>query len=202
MSAVSSTSPISTPPLMPPMAAIPSDGLPAPELPDTLITTYLEMTRRIAFRPEYVSGDHFNIQRMARMDLPFYRFLYSTVGDLWRWRDRTSMDDDALEVALKDAIIDILYVDGIPGGYIELVPQGTDTEIAYFGLRPQFFGMGLGKHLLSYAIAQAWSYGAKRVWLHTCNLDGPYALENYLKRGFTIFKVTEEPMPDKYHDPA
>jgi len=26
--------------------------------------------------------------------------------------------------------------------------------------------------------------GATRVWLHTCTLDGPAALPNYLARGF------------------
>lgn len=201
MSALTSPLPVEHPNASEPLR-LPTDytapSFPNAVVPEMLVTTYLEMTRRIAFRPEYTAGDHFNIQRMARIDLPFYRFLYSTVGDMWRWRDRTHMPDEELEASLKNTIIDILYVDGIPGGYIELLPQDTDTEIAYFGLRPQFFGMGLGKHLLSYGIAQAWSYGAKRVWLHTCNLDGPHALENYLKRGFTIFNVTEEPLPAEY----
>ena len=33
--------------------------------------------------------------------------------------------------------------------------------------------------------------GAKRVWLHTCTLDNPAALPNYLKRGFTPFKTEQ-----------
>ena len=37
--------------------------------------------------------------------------------------------------------------------------------------------------------------GAQRVWLHTCNLDGPHALANYQKRGFRIYDVVEEPCP-------
>ena len=60
------------------------------------------------------------------------------------------------------------------------------------------WGAGLGKHLLSYGVARAWEMDAKRVWLHTCNLDGPHALANYQKRGFRIFKVVEEPMPALY----
>jgi GNAT superfamily N-acetyltransferase len=59
-------------------------------------------------------------------------------------------------------------------------------------------GKGLGKHLLSYGIAQAWNNGAKRLWVHTCNLDGPYALNNYIKRGFSVYKVDEQPMPERY----
>ncbi|MBA3872529.1 MAG: N-acetyltransferase, partial [Anaerolineae bacterium] len=51
---------------------------------------------------------------------------------------------------------------------------------------------------LSYAIHRAWMDGAKRIWLHTCNLDGPYALDNYIKRGFSVYKTEEEPMPQRY----
>jgi ribosomal protein S18 acetylase RimI-like enzyme len=62
----------------------------------------------------------------------------------------------------------------------------------------QFQGRGLGKHLLSHGIEHAWQMGAERVWLHTCNLDGEHALENYTKRGFHVFREHSEPMPDRY----
>jgi GNAT superfamily N-acetyltransferase len=58
------------------------------------------------------------------------------------------------------------------------------VEIAYFGLLPEFMGRGWGKYLLSEAARQAWRAGATRVWLHTCTLDHPAALPNYLRRGF------------------
>jgi GNAT superfamily N-acetyltransferase len=45
-------------------------------------------------------------------------------------------------------------------------------------------GRGIGKALLSRAAEEAWSLGPNRVWLHTCTLDSPRALPNYLKRGF------------------
>jgi GNAT superfamily N-acetyltransferase len=84
-------------------------------------------------------------------------------------------------------------------GYIELTNDGAgDLEIAYFGLRPAFFGRGLGKYLLSYGVQRAWDSGAKRVWLHTCNLDGPAALANYLARGFVVTHVEDVPMPERY----
>jgi hypothetical protein len=40
---------------------------------------------------------------------------------------------------------------------------------------------------LSEAVGRAFDEGANRVWLHTCTLDDPAALPNYLKRGFTPF---------------
>ena len=60
-------------------------------------------------------------------------------------------------------------------------------EIAIFGLAPQFIGRGLGGALLTHALEEAWGSRPQRVWLHTCTLDHPAALPNYLARGLTIF---------------
>ncbi len=170
-------------------------------IPDTLITTYLEMTRRASFNPSFLEDTSgFEITRMQIPDVPFYLFLYQEVGEQWHWRDRLQFSyERLLKILSKPTVtIDVLYVDGVPAGYIELDHNERETEIAYFGLRSSFFGRGLGKHLLSYGIAQAWEQGAHRIWLHTCNLDGPQALKNYLKRGFRVYDVQEESMPDRY----
>ena len=37
---------------------------------------------------------------------------------------------------------------------------------------------------MSEAVREAWAAGPSRVWLHTCTLDHPAALPNYLGRGF------------------
>ena len=34
---------------------------------------------------------------------------------------------------------------------------------------------------------RAWAQGARRVWVHTCSLDGPHALANYTARGFRVY---------------
>lgn len=171
-------------------------------LPQTLITTYLEMTIPQAFRPAFLENDrHLQITRLGWPDVEYYRFLYRAVGEMWRWRDRLLMPEEELRTALAppQTLVDVLYVEGAPAGYVELAQQGTSVEIAYFGLRAHYFGRGLGGHLLSYGIQQAWELpGTQRVWVHTCNLDGPHALENYIKRGFTVYDRQEEPMPDRY----
>ncbi len=170
-------------------------------IPDSLITTHLEMASRAAFRPAF-SDDlrGITIERMDTADVAFYRFLYAEVGGDWQWRDRLYLSDFELEDVLSSPSSDVfvLYVRGTPAGYVELAQHGSEIEIAYFGLRKRFMGRGLGKHLLSYGIQQAWAKNPTRVWLHTCNLDGPHALENYLKRGFTAYRVDEEPMPERY----
>lgn len=168
-----------------------------------LVTTYLHMTDPAQFQPSYVqprTGQSLMIMQMQQTDVSFYRFLYNTVGDQWRWRDRRLMTDDELAAALScpGCSVHVLYVNGIPAGYVELAKDGDEVEIAYFGLRPQYIGNGLGKHLLSYGIARAWETGALRVRVHTCNLDGPHALSNYMKRGFSVYHIDEEPLPERY----
>lgn len=170
-------------------------------VPDVLVTTYLHMTDQSQLRPAYLDNDSgLSFKTMEATDVAFYRFLYSSVGEQWRWRDRLSLSDNELEALLvaPDTSVHVLSVNDVPAGYIELVQSEELTEIAYFGLRPDYIGKGLGKHLLSYGIAQAWNNGTQRLWVHTCNLDGPYALDNYIKRGFSIYKVHEQPMPEHY----
>ncbi|MAU11993.1 MAG: GNAT family N-acetyltransferase [Anaerolineaceae bacterium] len=167
---------------------------------ETLITTYLEMSSPREFEPSFVPRGDVRIEKMESADVDFYLFLYRSVGEQWNWRDRLVVPREQIKEILAgtQTHVHVLYVDGAPAGYVELMHHGADVEIAYFGLREPFFGRGLGKHLLSYGINEAWKLDANRVWVHTCNLDGPHALNNYQKRGFKIFKQEAEPMPEIY----
>ena len=168
--------------------------------PSTLVTTYLEMNSPAEFRPDFIHDERVRVERLESVDVDFYRFLYQSVGEKWRWRDRLVISRSELAEILSQptTCVYVMYVDGVPAGYVELSQQGRDVEIAYFGLREPFFGRGLGKHLLSYGIDQAWRMGAGRVFVHTCNLDGPHALANYQKRGFKVYMRHEQPMPERY----
>lgn len=168
--------------------------------PEVLITTYLEMREHAEFVPAYSSDPSLSIWPLANPSAALYRTLYRGVGHKIGWRDREVWSDADLEAWLAQPQIKlfVLHVGTELAGYVELDQQGGNVEIAYFGLFEPFQGRGYGKHLLSYGIQQAWGLGAKRVWVHTCNLDGPHALPNYQARGFKIYKVEEEPMPAKY----
>ena len=75
-------------------------------------------------------------------------------------------------------------------GYYEVLSDNyLNFEIAYFGIFKEFFGRKMGGYLLSYAIKNSFYQGAKKVWVHTCTLDHPNALKNYLARGMKIFKT-------------
>lgn len=134
------------------------------------------------------------------------RFLYTAVGGAWYWTDRLAWTYQQWLDYLNRPEVQtwVGYVQGTPAGYFELEKQPEENvEIAYFGLLPQFIGKGLGGHLLTRAVEQAWAMRAKRVWVHTCTLDAPAALANYQARGFRIYKevVSEETLPDQTPDP-
>src|SRR5215510_6316019 len=132
------------------------------------------------------------IDEQRNCSIELFRYLYAEVGRNYHWIDRLPWTDELIASYLKQPNISLwlMTYDGLKAGYFEL-NKGEDgsTEIAYFGLLPNFIGHGLGKHLLTCAAEQAWADGAKRVWLHTCTDDDPAALPNYLKRGFKPFKT-------------
>ena len=76
------------------------------------------------------------------------------------------------------------------------------VEIAYFGLLPEAIGRGLGRWWLAEVLAEAWRLpGTRRVWVHTCTLDGPAALSTYERRGLRPFaREVEWRLPDPEAD--
>ena len=121
----------------------------------------------------------------------YYRFLYNTVGHAYHWSSRSKLTDAELTTLLHDPRneVHVLFADGVPAGFVEFDRRVEgEVEITQFGLLPEFVGQGLGKYFLQWAVDRAWSYGIRRLWLHTCTLDHPIALANYQKGGFTLYK--------------
>ncbi|MEO7457054.1 MAG: GNAT family N-acetyltransferase, partial [Gemmatimonadaceae bacterium] len=122
-----------------------------------------------------------------RLSVPEYLELYELVGGPWQWRDRLRMDRTALEayLASPDVHVWTMRANGETAGYFELRRYAdARVEIMYFGLAPSFMGRGLGGWMLTRAVEEAFALGASHVTLHTCTLDAPAALPNYLARGF------------------
>jgi GNAT superfamily N-acetyltransferase len=138
------------------------------------------------------------IEQAHPCPISFFRYLYAEVGRAYRWRERIDWSDARCADHLADARVSIwvLYSDGAPAGYFELFRHDDrSVEIAYFGLTGDFIGRGIGKELLSAAVERAWTFGASRVWLHTCTLDDPAALPNYLARGFVQYRQERYDVP-------
>jgi len=154
--------------------------------------TYLEMRDPPALRGAKLDDPLIKIEYQHNCSIELFRFLYAEVGKSYHWVDRLPWTDDEIRAFLGQPEISVwlMTYDDKTAGYFELRKcEDGSTELAYFGLTPQFIGRGLGKHLLTCAVEQAWADGANRVWLHTCTLDDAAALPNYLKRGFQAFKT-------------
>jgi GNAT superfamily N-acetyltransferase len=82
-------------------------------------------------------------------------------------------------------------------GFAELDrSQSPSVEITSFALFSEAIGKGLGRPFMKHLLERAWTNSTTRVWLHTCNLDGPVALSFYLKCGFRPYKRAIEVADD------
>ncbi|WP_084963867.1 GNAT family N-acetyltransferase [Thermoactinospora rubra] len=161
-------------------------------------TWYLEQTSPADLRP---AGPPRLAVDIVRAEVPcpeFSRFLYTAVGGDWQWTDRLPWTYAQWQAYLERPGVEtwVAWHRGTPAGYVELQTDGDgDVEIACFGLLRFAMGGGAGGHLLSAGTARAWDLAerwphlpaTKRVWLHTCSLDGPAALANYQARGFRVY---------------
>jgi GNAT superfamily N-acetyltransferase len=158
-----------------------------PELEVTI--TYLEMLEQPARGPAQPPRltEKIALMRAERPTVGFYRYLYNAVGEPWVWYERNQLSDEELAAIVQDEKVEIcvLYYAGTPAGYAELdFRQEGEVELAYFGLIPDYIGLGLGSYLLDWAIDTAWSREPRRLWVNTCTLDHPAALPVYQKAGF------------------
>ncbi|WP_267242199.1 GNAT family N-acetyltransferase [Streptomyces sp. PR69] len=172
-----------------------------------VITWSLEQTSPDSLRPVPAPSAHVTVVRAETPSPEFSRFLYTAVGGDILWTDRLALTYAEWQETLSrpGAETWVAYEKGTPAGYLELQaqPEGV-VEIVYFGLIPAFRGRRIGGHLLSYGTARAWDLAdrwpdlppTKRVWLHTCSKDGEHAMDNYLRRGFTLFETKAEEEPD------
>lgn len=159
----------------------------------TVRRTYLEMTDPPAVPRAGPTPEGARLDLVPDCPWDLYRRLYAEVGGPWHWIDRLAWGEAQFRDWLAGpSDIWLLSVQGAAAGFFELRRhQDGSVEIAYFGLLPQFLGRGLGKFLLARAVEEAWKLGPPRVWLHTCTLDHPAALPNYLKAGFRATRDEE-----------
>jgi GNAT superfamily N-acetyltransferase len=145
---------------------------------------------------------------IRRAELPspeLSRMLYAGVGADWYWIDRLPWTWDRWMQWLDRPELEtwVAYERGTPAGFFELEHVGDAVEITSFGLLPAFIGRGIGTRALHRAIERGWDLGPRRVWVHTCSLDGPAALRTYQGRGLEIYDehVDDVLLPDRRPEP-
>jgi GNAT superfamily N-acetyltransferase len=154
--------------------------------------TYLEMHSPAGLRPKPPADPRFRVAEATVKQWEFNRFLYLLVGRDWSWNDKRNWTEGQWRAYAESDDLRTFagFIDGSVAGYYELrLDKAGGVEVAIFGLAPRFVGKGLGGALLTSALEQAWLSRPSRVWLHTCSLDHPAALPNYLARGMAVYRV-------------
>ena len=162
------------------------------------VVTTLEMRRRSPLRP--LPAAPLRLVRWHQPDADKYRALFRRVGAPWLWFSRLVIDEAALLKIIHDPAVQVfaaIDAAGIEVGFLELdFRQNAACEICYFALIPELAGRGLGRWLMAEALTRGWGKDIKRVWLHTCSLDHPSALNFYRKQGFEPTRRTVETFVD------
>jgi GNAT superfamily N-acetyltransferase len=159
--------------------------------------TYLEMTAPSALHVPAPANIKLALMRAENPPVHFYRYLYHTIGRKHHWVDRRRMSDSELAATINAPDVEIFaaYANGVPAGYFELdCRDHKEIWLAYFGIIPEFRGRGLGKWLLSEALAAAWLKEPERVRVETCTLDDPRALPLYQRMGFVPYERRQKVM--------
>jgi GNAT superfamily N-acetyltransferase len=162
---------------------------------------FLEMNSPGELRPKRASLPGVTVTRVPNPMPELNQFFYGAVGAGYNWIDRLTWPLEKWReyVNRPDLNTYVMAVEGIPAGYFELMRlDNGDIEIKYFGLIGSYIGKGLGAHMLTAAAETAWGAGAKRVILDTCSLDHPKAFDNYVARGFKLYRtdVVRKEIPD------
>ena len=130
--------------------------------------------------------------KKIKPDFQLNKFFYKQVGKKHRWIDRLSWTDEKWINFISNKNLETYVISELEDliGFFELLynPNLNETEISYFGLLEEYIGKGIGGYALSEAIKKAFEKNIKRVWLHTCTLDHPNALKNYIARGMRVFR--------------
>ncbi len=162
------------------------------------IVTSLQMLERPAPRP--LPSSRLRIDRWREPAPDHYRMLFRRVGEPWLWFSRLAMTDAELTAIIHDPAVEIYAVTdprGIELGLLELDFREAGTcELSFFGLVPELTGQGEGRWLMGHALALAWRKGVERMWVHTCTLDHPKALNFYRAQGFVPYARAIETFAD------
>jgi GNAT superfamily N-acetyltransferase len=162
------------------------------------VVTYLEMNERPPSR-NTPAADLPRPLLWRRPEVDAYRALYRMIGQEWLWFSRLAISDKELRAILADSRVQVYVLNDGPQqiGLLELdFREEGHCELAFFGLKKEAIGRGLGRFLMNFAIERAWSEPIERLWLHTCSFDHPDAVAFYRRSGFHPYAFMVEVIDD------
>mgnify|MGYP002632031846 CR=1 FL=1 len=163
------------------------------------IVTHLQMTAPAQVAAPQLPRGGLALRRVTNPQVDWYLRLYRAVGEDWLWATRLFLTERDLAAIIQDPAITIYAIcDGEREiGIVELDwREAPDCEVVFFGLVADALGQGLGRWAMAEVQRLAFSNGARRLWLHTCTLDHPGAVQFYQAQGFHAFMREIEIMED------
>ena len=162
------------------------------------VVTHLQMFQ---FPPERAerSEASWTLRKVNPAAIDRYRALFRRIGEDWLWSSRLEMSDDEVQHVLSDPLYDayVFEAEGHEEGLMELdLRIKGECELSFFGLTPLMVGRGAGRWMMNRALERAWAYPIRRLWVHTCSLDHPGALDFYIRSGFVPFRRQVEVIDD------
>ena len=151
---------------------------------------YLEIDSINKLNTKSIASENLTIEEAKKNNFDLNKFFYKQIGKQHQWVDRLIWQDKNWidYVSKKNLKTYILKQNNDYVGYFELIFDKNICEIAYFGISKEYIGKGYGGFLLSEALKIGFK-NANRIWVHTCSLDHPNAIENYKSRGMKVFKT-------------
>lgn len=171
------------------------------EVPNDQLPTIVTCLHMLEPPTEFEASEHalFSLTHHPTPDLDWYSEVYRLVGADWLWSWRLSLPRDELARIVNDPLVDVfsLRQKGKDEGLLELdFRKERECELKLLGVSPTLLGKGAGRWLLRQALRIGWSRAIDRMWLHTCSMDHPAALNIYMKSGFVPYRRYVEIAPD------
>ena len=142
------------------------------------------------------SAENFKIVLDFEKDIKINKFFYREVGKDHFWRDRLLWSDNEWQKYINNKNLEtgIMKInDELAGFYEQEFHENTnEMELIQMGILKTFQKKSFGSLLLKHIIKESFlRRNIERLWVHTCSLDHKYALDNYISKGFQIFKKEE-----------
>ena len=153
---------------------------------------FLELKKNKKLNQSIISPKNVKVFLDTERDININKFFYKQVGKDHFWRDRLLWSDKEWSKYInnKSLLTGVMKIDNELIGFYEQEYHETKNEIELIqmGILKEYQGKKFGSFLLKYIINEGFNKNVERIWVHTCSLDHKYALDNYLSKGFKIFK--------------
>ncbi len=163
-----------------------------------MLELFEDSKKQLAPKPSCV------IKRELDYDIQAYLDLHKRVSVGLSWFERLLMSESEVAKIVHDPATHLLimYENKVPIGLLEMHKEDNNKEvrIIYFGILEEYIGRGYGDFFFNHAIAYAFHLHIARLYLSTCSLDHPRAIQFYQHQGLKIYNesLVDERVPKGY----